>query len=127
MAILMTTTAVDLDEELLNRCIVLTVDEGREQTRAIHERQREEETLDGWRRRRARDGVTRLHRNAQRLLETASRRQPLCRRPALPGQLDEDAARPPEVPVADPLDHAASPAPARGAARRDGRRCRTSR
>ena len=38
----MTTTAIDLDEELLNRCVVLTVDEGREQTRAIHDRQREE-------------------------------------------------------------------------------------
>jgi hypothetical protein len=38
--IFQTTTAVDMDEELLNRCIVLTVDEGREQTKAIHERQR---------------------------------------------------------------------------------------
>ncbi|MCW8984716.1 MAG: CHC2 zinc finger domain-containing protein, partial [Thermoanaerobaculales bacterium] len=55
VAILMTTTAIDLDEELLNRCVVLTVDEGRQQTRAIHERQREEETLSGWRRRRARE------------------------------------------------------------------------
>ena len=34
--IFLTTTAVEIDEELLNRCIVLTVDEGREQTRAIH-------------------------------------------------------------------------------------------
>ena len=69
VAILMTTTAIDLDDELLNRCVVLTVDEGREQTRAIHERQREEETLSGWRRRRARDAVVRLHQNAQRLLK----------------------------------------------------------
>ena len=30
---LLTTTAIDIDEELLNRCLVLTVDEGREQTR----------------------------------------------------------------------------------------------
>ena len=34
--IFLTTTAIDLDEELLNRCLVLTVDEDREQTRAIH-------------------------------------------------------------------------------------------
>ena len=34
--IMLTTTAIDIDEELLNRCIVLTVDESREQTRAIH-------------------------------------------------------------------------------------------
>ena len=32
--IMLTTTAIDIDEELLNRCIVLTVDESREQTRA---------------------------------------------------------------------------------------------
>ena len=38
--IFLTTTAVEIDEELLNRCLVLTVDEGREQTRRIHELQR---------------------------------------------------------------------------------------
>ena len=31
--IFLTTTAIDIDEELLNRCLVLAVDEGREQTR----------------------------------------------------------------------------------------------
>ena len=45
--IMLTTTAIDIDEELLNRCIVLTVDESREQTRRIHELQREARTLDG--------------------------------------------------------------------------------
>ena len=34
--IFLTTTAIDLDEELLNRCLVLTVNEDREQTQAIH-------------------------------------------------------------------------------------------
>ena len=34
--IFLTTTAIELDEELLNRCLVLTVNEDREQTRAIH-------------------------------------------------------------------------------------------
>ncbi len=47
VAIMLTTTTIDVDEELLNRCVVLSVDEEREQTRAIHERQRERETLDG--------------------------------------------------------------------------------
>jgi DNA primase len=46
-AIFLTTTAIDVDEELLNRCIVLTVDEGRAQTKAIHHRQRAAQTLDG--------------------------------------------------------------------------------
>src|SRR6185503_3015091 len=45
--IILTTTAVDIDEELLNRGIVLTVDEDREQTRAIHVLQREMQTLEG--------------------------------------------------------------------------------
>jgi hypothetical protein len=67
--ILFTTTAVDLDEEMQNRCIVLGVDEGREQTRAIHRLQREEETLAGQRLRRQRAEILALHRNAQRLLK----------------------------------------------------------
>jgi hypothetical protein len=43
----LTTTAIDLDEELLNRCLVLSVNEDREQTQAIHRLQREQQTLEG--------------------------------------------------------------------------------
>ena len=43
----LTTTAIDLDEELLNRCLVLTINESREQTAAIHARQRQARTLAG--------------------------------------------------------------------------------
>lgn len=63
-----TTTAIDLDEELLNRCLVLSVDESREQTQAIHAEQRRRRTLDGLRAGAERDALTRLHQNAQRLL-----------------------------------------------------------
>lgn len=66
--IFLTTTAVDVDEELLNRCLVLTVDESRAQTEAIHRLQREAETLDGLKRKLERERVLTLHRNAQRLL-----------------------------------------------------------
>ncbi len=66
--IFLTTTAQDVDEELLNRCIVLSVNEEREQTRAIHRIQRESRTLDGHWARRERSRIIRLHRNAQRLL-----------------------------------------------------------
>jgi len=66
--IFQTTTAVDMDEELLNRCIVLTVDEGREQTRAIHERQRLARTLEGMVARQERERILTLHQNAQRLI-----------------------------------------------------------
>jgi DNA primase catalytic core len=65
----LTTTAIDLDEELLNRCLVLTVNESREQTRAIHGIQRQRETLDGLLAKTRRDHLTTLHRNAQRLLQ----------------------------------------------------------
>jgi hypothetical protein len=68
VALMMTTTAIDLDPELANRCIVLSVDEGAGQTRAIHARQREAETLRGLLARRDRARVLALHRNAQRLL-----------------------------------------------------------
>lgn len=64
-----TTTAIDVDEELLNRCLVLTVNEDQTQTEAIHQWQRYEETLDGLLAHQARDDVLRVHRNAQRLLK----------------------------------------------------------
>jgi hypothetical protein len=66
--IFLTTTAIDVDEELLNRCLVLTVDEGREQTKAIHEKQRRGQTLEGLLEKESRGEVRRLHQNAQRLL-----------------------------------------------------------
>jgi DNA primase catalytic core len=66
--IMLTTTAIDIDEELLNRCIVLTVDESREQTRRIHELQRQARTLDGLRHKLDKAAVLSAHRNAQRLL-----------------------------------------------------------
>jgi hypothetical protein len=67
--IMLTTTAVELDEELVNRALVLTVDEDREQTRAIHARQRARRTLDGRLASVAKAELLALHRNAQRLLE----------------------------------------------------------
>jgi len=67
--IFLTTTAIDLDEELLNRCLVLTVNEEREQTQAIHRLQREQQTLEGLLRRQARVDIVKRHQNAQRLLK----------------------------------------------------------
>lgn len=64
----LTTTAIDIDEELMNRCLVLSVDEGREQTAAIHRQQRQHRTLEGLIARERKREVLALHRNAQRLL-----------------------------------------------------------
>jgi DNA primase len=64
-----TTTAIDVDEELLNRCVVLSVNESREQTRAIHAQQRSRRTLAGLQSSVERKAVRALHQNAQRLLK----------------------------------------------------------
>jgi len=67
--IFLTTTAVEIDEELLNRCLILTVDESREQTERIHALQRKARTLDGLVAKEERKDLLRTLRNAQRLLE----------------------------------------------------------
>jgi DNA primase len=66
--IFLTTTALDVDEELLNRCLVLTVDEDREQTRAILAKQRMSRKAAGLRASAQRASIVKLHQNAQRLL-----------------------------------------------------------
>ena len=68
VATFLTTTAIDLDEELTNRCIVLAVDEGREQTRRVHAKQRTGQTLAGMLARSEREQIIKVHRNAQRLV-----------------------------------------------------------
>ena len=60
----LTTTAIDIDEELLNRCLVLTIDESREQTAAIQARQRAVAHAGGrcWHEARSNDCSTRIAR-----------------------------------------------------------------
>ena len=86
VALLITTTARDIDEELMNRCLVLAVDEGREQTRAIHERQRARRTLDGLFANRERQALIALHQNAQRLLKPLDVLNPFARLLTFPDQ-----------------------------------------
>jgi DNA primase len=85
--IFLTTTAIEIDEELLNRCLVLTVDEDREQTRAIHRIQRESQTLEGVLARRRRQDILALHRNAQRLLKPMAVVNPYAERLTFPDTL----------------------------------------
>lgn len=66
--IFLTTTAIEIDEELLNRCMVLSVDEGRAQTEAIHRLQRARRTLAGLKAKQGKAHLLKLHQNAQRLL-----------------------------------------------------------
>ncbi|EKR62080.1 putative DNA primase [Leptospira weilii str. 2006001853] len=68
VVIFLTTTNLEIDEELENRCLILTVNEGREQTRTILEIQRELETLEGIVKKRDKEKIYKLHKNLQRIL-----------------------------------------------------------
>jgi DNA primase len=67
---------IDHDEELLNRCLTLGVDESREQTRAILKLQRQKRSLEGLFASRLRDRLLKVHQNAQRLLRPIAVRNP---------------------------------------------------
>jgi DNA primase len=86
VALLVTTTARDIDEELMNRCLVLSVDEGRAQTRAIHQLQRDRRTLEGLIARREKEALIALHQNAQRLLKPLDVLNPYARFLTFPDQ-----------------------------------------
>jgi len=60
------------------------VDESREQTRRIHELQREEETIEGHIRRTRAEALRRLHQNAQRLLQPIPVHNPYAQRLTFP-------------------------------------------
>lgn len=70
VGLFLTTTSITVDEELMNRCVVLTVDEGRDTTAAIHALQRHKQTLDGLVSQHRHRTAVALHRNAQRLLQS---------------------------------------------------------
>jgi DNA primase len=80
----LTTTAIDIDPELQNRCLVLSIDEGREQTKAIHRLQRERRTLEGLLARAKKNELLTVHRNAQRLLRPLGVLNPYANRLTFP-------------------------------------------
>jgi len=67
-SIFLTTTSIDIDEELMNRCLVLTVDESTAQTERIHTLQREARTIEGILQNERRKDIQRVMQNAQRLI-----------------------------------------------------------
>ena len=69
VSVMITTTATDVDQETASRFIFLTIDESTEMTQAIHQMQREAETLEGLIRNKKQDVITRKHHAAQRLLK----------------------------------------------------------
>jgi DNA primase catalytic core len=79
IALFLTSTSRSIDDELLNRLLVLTVDESPEQTRHIHEAQRHAQTLEGIIERRSRSRLNRLQQNLQRLIRPLMVRNPFAR------------------------------------------------
>ena len=84
--IMLTTTAIDLDEELQNRCLTLAVDESPEQTARIHTLQRERRTLAGLVAKTERAELLRVLRNAQRLLASVEVLNPFAPELTFPAQ-----------------------------------------
>ena len=79
LALFLTSTSRSIDDELLNRLLVLTIDEGPEQTRKIHEAQRHAQMMEGIMERRARPRIVRMHQNVQRLIRPLVVRNPFAR------------------------------------------------
>ena len=69
VAVMLTTTATEIDQETASRFIVLTIDESANMTEAIHKMQREAETLEGLIKVKKQDTLIRKHHTAQRLLK----------------------------------------------------------
>jgi DNA primase catalytic core len=70
VSIFLTTTEVDIDEEMESRFLTVTIDESSKMTSMIHEKQRYLDTLDGYLAKRTKDKIVSKHQNAQRLLTT---------------------------------------------------------
>lgn len=69
VAVMLTTTAADLDQETASRFVFLSIDESPKMTAAIHEKQRESRTLKGLVQKTKTKNIIKKHQNAQRLLK----------------------------------------------------------
>jgi len=69
VAVMLTTTAAQLDQETASRFISLSIDESAEMTKAIHAKQRQARTLAGLVQRTQSDKIIARHHTAQRMLK----------------------------------------------------------
>ena len=72
VAVMITTTAVELEGEMSSRFLFLTIDESSRMTEAIHKKQREADTLEGLLRKKKKELILTKHQTAQRLLKPLS-------------------------------------------------------
>jgi hypothetical protein len=69
VAVMITTTAAELEGETASRFLFLTIDESSHMTEAIHQKQREAETINGLIQKKKAEKLIRKHQVAQRLLK----------------------------------------------------------
>jgi DNA primase catalytic core len=69
VAVMITTTAAELEGETASRFLFLTIDESTKMTEAIHRMQRQAETLEGLVRKKKSEHIIKKHHTAQRLLK----------------------------------------------------------
>jgi DNA primase len=72
VAVMITTTAVELEGEMSSRFLFLSIDESSKMTEAIHKKQREADTLEGLLRKKKKEVIITKHQTAQRLLKPLS-------------------------------------------------------
>ena len=72
VAVMITTTAAEIEGETASRFLFLTIDESSQMTEAIHKMQREEETLEGLIKKKKSESIIKKHHTAQRLLRPLS-------------------------------------------------------
>jgi DNA primase len=72
VAVMITTTAAELEGETASRFLFLTIDESAKMTEAIHEMQRQAETLEGLVRKKKSEHIIKKHHTAQRMLKPLS-------------------------------------------------------
>jgi DNA primase len=69
VAVMLTTTAAEIDQETASRFVFLTIDESPEMTAKIHEKQRQSRTLEGLAQKKKTEKIIKKHQTAQRLLK----------------------------------------------------------
>lgn len=69
VAVMITTTAAELEGETASRFLFLTIDESSKMTEAIHQKQREADTLEGLIKKTKREKIVKKHHTAQRILK----------------------------------------------------------
>jgi hypothetical protein len=69
VAVMITTTAAELEGETASRFLFLTIDESSHMTEAIHQKQREAETINGLIQKKKAEKLVRKHQVAQRMLK----------------------------------------------------------